>query len=225
MLMEEDTPAMEADDITQMVSDNASKMLGNTSTSKDGSTDTNGEISLDTDDILGTKSNPNNGVPEDEDNNNDDDMNLDDPNMDENDPNNPDENMDDPNGDNNQLPDNPPSDDPAQDNMEEKEDPFSASRKKKLWGNYKAFYDTLGDSIDLISKYVPNISDAATIKAMDNIKDNLMEAKTIIYRTLTEDYPSLSYPELEKKYIGLNNIYDICTKELKTYFTKYRQQP
>jgi hypothetical protein len=49
-----------------------------------------------------------------------------------------------------------------------------------------------------------------------------MDAKDLAYKTLTEEYKAMEYPEMEKRYIGLNHIFDLCTKELETYFDKYR---
>jgi hypothetical protein len=212
MLMEEGFPAMEAEDITGQVNDQAADLAGGADNQ---GSQNDRDLSLDTDDILGTKSDPNGGTPG-EDNNNPDD--TDDSTQDDDmstDGDNPDQQGD-------SVPDEPPSDDPAKDAMDNQDDPFSVSRKKKLWGNYKALYLSLDDAVDLISKYVPNISDAATIKTLDNIKDNLMDAKDLAYKTLTEEYKAMEYPEMEKRYIGLNHIFDLCTKELETYFDKYR---
>jgi hypothetical protein len=212
MLMEESTPAMEAEDITGQVNNDTKDLLGD---SNDQGDQNDGDISMDTNDILGTKGDSNGGKQENED---DTQENPDDENTEQGDQMDTDDNPDP-----NSTPDEPPADDPVENEMNEKEDPFSISRKKKLWKNYKALYETFDDAVDLISKYVPNISDADTIKTLDNIRDNLMESKDLAYQTLTTDYQTMSYPEMQKRYIGLNNIFDLCTRELQTYFDKYRQ--
>lgn len=214
-LLDDYSPAMEADDITGDAISSAQNVTGND--------DNDGEIDLNTDDILGTSdTNPdkNNDNTDADDENTDetssdsnDDMNMDD---------NPDENSEDDSGED--LGDDSSLDSDTEEKMDQQEDPFSASRKKKLWGEFKAFYKVLEDSIKLITQYVPNISDAPTIKTMDNIKENLVSAKDIIYNILTIEYRSLSYPEMQKKYIGIHHIYDICTKELEKYFDKYRKE-
>lgn len=208
-LIEDETPAMEAsDDITGEVDSQASKVLG----SNNALGDNNGEIDLNTNDILGTK-----GDNSSTSNNDSDTLSTDT------------DDSDDPDSQNNKssedLPDEP-NDTPQtpEDVMNDKDDPFSASRKKKLWKNFKAFYESLGDSAKLIAQYVPNTSDSNTIRALDNIRDNLSEARDMVYDILTKEYPAMSYPELQKKYIGLNHIYDLCTKELETYFDKYHDK-
>lgn len=207
-LIDDKTPAMEAsDDITGEVDTQSAKVLG-------GNSDlggNNGEIDLNTDDVLGTKSDGS------------DTENTDEPSEDtEGTSDMEDENSDDQHsGD---IPDDPPNSQTPEDVMNDKEDPFSSSRKKKLWKNFKTFYESLGDSAKLISQYVPNTSDANTIRALDNIRDNLAEAKDMVYDILTKEYPTMSYPELQKRYIALNHIYDLCTQELETYFDKYHNK-
>lgn len=196
--------AQEAEDITGQVKEEAANATGNNGDKE------KGEIDLNTDDILGTKTpeGDNDGSEEDPDNN---------PGDDNSDPNGDgDELSGDANGDSS-------SDEQMNDKMEEMSDPFEASRKKKLWLLFKAFHKTLSDSIMLITKYVPNVSDAPTIKALDNIKENLTTGKDTVYRILTDEYRNMTYPEMQKKYVGLNHIYDICTNELETYFDKMKK--
>ena len=207
-LIDDETPAMEAsDDITGEVDAQSAKVLGGNSDLGDN----NGEIDLNTDDILGTKSDNSNTE------------NTDDPSEDtEGTSSTEDENSDDQHsGD---IPDEPSNPQTPEDAMNDKEDPFSSSRKKKLWKNFKTFYESLGDSTKLIAQYVPNTSDANTIRTLDNIRDNLSEAKDIVYDILTKEYPTMEYPELQKKYIALNHVYDMCTQELETYFKKYHNK-
>lgn len=197
--------AQEAEDITGQAQSDTADATG--SKSQVGS-----DIDLNTDDILGTKTpnnqkNTENGseFPEDNPGTGDSESN-DDAN---------DEAEEEPNLDNDQQMD---------DKMNEMNNPFEASQKKKLWKQFKALYETFRDSVNLITKYVPNVSDAPTIKAMDSIKENLVTGKDLIYRILTEEYNQLSYPEMQKRYIGLNNIYDILTQELEEYFNKKKSE-
>lgn len=207
-LIDDETPAMEAsDDITGEVDAQSAKVLGGNSDLGDN----NGEIDLNTDDILGTKSDNSNTKITDE------------PSDDtEGTSGTEDENSDD--QDSGGIPDEPSNSQTPEDVMDDKEDPFSSSRKKKLWKNFKTFYESLGDSAKLIAQYVPNTSDANTIRALDNIRDNLAEARDMVYDILTKEYPTMSYPELQKRYIALNHIYDLCTQELETYFDKYHNK-
>lgn len=191
--------AQEAEDITGQAAEDAANATGK----KDASND----IDLNTDDILGTK------TPDGEntDNENEDDT--------------PGDTGSNPNGADTEDLENAPEegndDQQMDDKMQEISDPFETRQKQKLWDNFRALHKSLSDSITLITKYVPNISDAPTIKALDNIKENLVDGKDYAYRVLTTEYRSLSYPEMEKKYVALNHIYDICTNELETYFDKY----
>lgn len=207
-LIDDETPAMEAsDDITGEVDAQSAKVLGGNSDIGNN----NGEIDLNTDDILGTKSDNSNTE------------NADEPSDDtEGTSGTEDENSDD--QDSGGIPDEPSNSQTPEDVMDDKEDPFSSSRKKKLWKNFKTFYESLGDSAKLIAQYVPNTSDANTIRALDNIRDNLAEARDMVYDILTKEYPTMSYPELQKRYIALNHIYDLCTQELETYFDKYHNK-
>lgn len=199
--------AQEAEDITGQVKAEAAKATGNNADKE------KGDIDLNTDDILGTKT-PDNENGETDTNDSTDDN----PGDDSSDPNGE---GDDPSGDNES--DDLSSDEQMNDKMEEMNDPFEASRKKKLWDSFKTFHKSLSDAITLITKYVPNVSDAPTIKALDNIKENLTSGKETVYRILTDEYRTMSYPEMQKKYIGLNHIYDICTNELETYFDKMKK--
>lgn len=201
-------PAMEAEDITGAAQSASSDITGE----KDPN-----EIDLNTDDILGTKENNPNAQNDQEMNDaNTDDMNMDDMGSEESS-----EDTGDGGGDD--LAD-PEENKDADDVMKEQEDPFSENQKYKLWREFKSLYETLADSIDLIGQYVPNVSDAATIKTMDNIKENLINAKDLIYQTLTIEYKSMSYPDMQKRYVGIQHIYDLCTKELEIYFDKYHKK-
>lgn len=201
-------PAMEAEDITGDAQSEASNVTGERDPKS---------IDLNTDDILGTKEDNQSNADNDQ---NDNDENVDDTNMDDmssDDSTNSGEGGDDDFSD-------PEENKDADDVMKEQEDPFSENQKYKLWREFKSLYETLVDSIDLIGQYVPNISDAATIKTMDNIKDNLVNAKELVYQTLTIEYKSMSYPDMQKRYVGIHNIYDLCTKELEIYFNKYHKK-
>lgn len=208
-LIDDETPAMEAsDDITGEVNAQSEKVLGR---NNDVGDDNNGEIDLNTNDILGTKGDAPNTENTDD--------TSEDPSISSD---NEDENSNDQQSTN--IPDEPSDPQTPEDIMNDKDDPFSSSRKKKLWKNFKTFYESLGDSAKLIAQYVPNTSDANTIRALDNIRDNLAEARDMVYDILTKEYPTMSYPELQKRYIALNHIYDLCTQELETYFEKYHNK-
>lgn len=196
--------AQEAEDITSQVEEDVASATGMKK-------QVGSDIDLNTDDILGTKSgnkNTENIETTDEDVNNvpgDTNADATGGNLEEEPKEEPDDNLD------------------MDQKMTEMSDPFEAAQKKKLWRQFKALHETFRDSIDLITKYVPNISDAPTIKAMDSIKENLVTGKDLIYRILTEEYEQLTYPEMQKRYIGLNNIYDILTQELDEYFANRKK--
>ena len=201
-------PAMEADDITGDATDAASGVTGG-----DGSGDDNsGDIDLNTDDILGTS---------DPDNNTDEDNNPTDDSGDGTDPDNPDGGGDVPEGEGD-LPEDLPS---GEEKLEESgDDEFNRTRKYKLWKNFRALYSILEDAVDLVSKYIPGISDAKTILVMDNVKESLMDAKKECYSIMTTQYQSTSYPQLQKKYIAINHVYDLETRELEKYFDEFRDK-
>lgn len=210
-LLNDATPAMEAEDITDDVNNTMKSLPGGNATSDPVKSDH--DISMNTDDILGIKEDPDGGTPEDDNSKSKD--------------NGTGEDQSDQNGDSTgENEENSQEEDQKtpEDVMSEQVDPFSENQKKILWSNFKSFYSTLVDAIELVSKYVPNISDAETIRAMDDIKENLTNAKQIVFDILTIEYKSMDYPSMKKKYIGLNQIYDLCTKELETYFDKYRKE-
>lgn len=192
--------AQEAEDITSQVADDVASATGMKK-------QVGSDIDLNVDDIFGTKStkkNTEDGETEDTDVDNvpgDTNADASGGNLEEEPKEESDDNMD------------------MDQKMTEMSDPFEAAQKKKLWKQFKSLHETFRDSIDLITKYVPNISDAPTIKAMDSIKENLVTGKDLIYRILTDEYEKLKYPEMQKRYIGLNNVYDILTQELDEYFT------
>lgn len=213
--------AMEAEDITKDATSGAEDLTGGGSNKPDKS-DSN-DISLNTDNVLADDNDP----PKDNNTNgdNNDGDPADEPSNDN--PDDMDENMDgqtDEDGDGDNLPEAPSDDNNADDAMASKNDPFEASRKLKLWDDFKHFYTTLDDSIKLISKHVPTVSNADTIKTLSSIKENMIKAKEMIYKILTDDLSKASYPDLQKKYIGLNHIYDICINQLKKYFDEINKE-
>lgn len=200
--------ALEADDITGEVKAQTSKATG--------SSEDTGEISTDTNDILGTKSDPNNGTPDEGNDTSDDNSEV----------QSTDENPSDADGDGNsedqtdgeENPEGETSDDSLADDSQNNDDKFSENGKIKMKAQMLKLYDVLTDNIDLITSYVPNTSDIDTIRTLTNVKDNLIECKETIYKTITEDFPSLEYHHLLKRYVGLNRVYEISTKIMERYF-------
>ena len=196
--------AQEAEDITSQVELEAADATGNKKQVGE-------DIDLNTDDILGTKTSDNKTEdtsdtdPDDTPGDTGGDNSM---NVDENEKDQPDE----------------MTDDQMDDKMNEMSDPFETSQKKKMWRQFKSLNETFRDSINLITKYVPNVSDAPTIKAMDSIKENLVTGKDLIYKILTEEYEGMSYPEMQKRYIGLSNVYDILSQELDEYFNNRKKE-
>lgn len=197
--------AQEAEDITSQAESDTAEATGSKK-------ETGSDIDLNTNDILGTKTPDNQKGNTDESSEDDDSPGVDDSDTDGN-------ITDDSSDEKTDIND----DQQMNDKMNEMSDPFEASQKKKLWKQFKALHETFRNSVDLITKYVPNVSDAPTIKAMDSIKENLVTGKDLIYRILTEEHNQLSYPEMQKRYIGLNNIYDILTEELEEYFNSKKE--
>jgi len=98
------------------------------------------------------------------------------------------------------------------------EDPFVKSRKQKLWGQYKKFYEIVNNAIELMKQYVPNEVTPEVIHMTTSVKDNLNEVKETVYTILTEKFQQMELTELMQQFIGLNNIYDLSVKRIETYF-------
>ena len=152
--------ATEADDITGDISSQTDDIMGNTGDDAENT----GEISTDTDDILGTKSN-----------NPDDNANMDEET--------PDDNQEDPlndpgSEDIDSLNEENPTDDLNTENtdepMQQEDDPFTESRKKKIKKQFMHLYDVIDDSVKLISTYNPNIVDTNYIHVLSSIKDKTL---------------------------------------------------
>ena len=204
-------PALEAEDITNEVKSGTDSAMGRKSDG-DGdealagaSDNSDGEIDTNTDDILGTSENN-----DDSDNQSDDSS--------EGSGENTDDTGDEEGGDS----DDSNSDDAIKDSMEENDNSFEAVRKKKMHKQLLAFYETLNDDIKIINEYVPRASDDVTIKALTSINNNLVQCKEYTYRILTEEFKSLDYPVLLKKYVAMNRIYDLCIHALQKYFDAKR---
>lgn len=207
--------ALEADDITDEVKGETAKAVGGNSPAPD----ENNEISTNTNDVLGLD-NKDNGTPE----NDQSDDSGNDKNQD-----NPEEGSDE--SDESSEGDDNNSDDPfggdsgaegqEEDNPESK---FTKNRKEKLRKQFIHLFDVMVDNIELVTSYVPNANDTTTIKTMTNIKDNLMQCKTIIYKTITEEYNDMEYHELLKRYISVNRIYEVSTKIMENYFNLKREE-
>lgn len=201
--------ATEADDITGDISSQTDDIMGNTGDDAENT----GEISTDTDDILGTKSD-----------NPDDNANMDEET--------PDDNQEDPlndpgSEDIDSLNEENPTDDLNTENtdepMQQEDDPFTESRKKKIKKQFMHLYDVIDDSVKLISTYNPNIVDTNYIHVLSSIKDNLTQCKEIIYNLAVNEFQNVEYHELLKKYVAINRIYEISTKTLEKYFEKYKK--
>lgn len=191
--------AMEADDITG-VADDVEKAIGGTTTSPAPSSD-NKEISLNTDDLLAddkesTTQEEDSSEPESSTNEKDMDKEG---NEDDDEFTDPDEGLTD-------------------DSNTNTEDEFTKTRKRKLWENYKSFYQNLDNALKLMNKYVPREIKPEVIHMLTNIKNNLTDTKDTVYKILTEEYRKMEYGELIKNFIGLNHIYDLSIKELENYF-------
>lgn len=100
---------------------------------------------------------------------------------------------------------------------------FSSSRKTKLKKQFLCLFNVLDNNINLISTYVPNVTNDETIKTLTSIKENLTQCKEMIYDITTHDFKELEYHELLKKYVSLNRVYELSTKILETYFKKYNE--
>lgn len=205
--------ALEADDITGEVKNDTAKAVGS---SGEGNAEDPGEISTNTDDVLGLD-NKDNGVPEEEDSdsNGEDQDQQDDSEGTEDGEENGDSSDNDFGGDN--------QDDMGDSNAENKDDPFIKNRKEKLRKQMIHLFDVLVDNIELVTSYVPTANDVTTIKTMTGIKDNLMQCKSIIFKTITEDYNDLEYHELLKRYVGVNRVYEVSTKIMENYFHLKRE--
>ena len=203
--------ATEAEDITDDVTDQGNDIAKSSGVDgSDGSNKNNGEISTDVDNLFGTKKSNNDTSDSDSENNIEEDPkveNEDEPNEEDSSPNTSDDT----------------SNDPIENNDSETND-FEKTRKIKAWKNLNSLHNIISDAIDLISKFMPDLSDPITIKAMSNIKENLVESKRISYNTLTEDHKTMDYKSLQRRYEGLMYIYDLCSKELEVYFDKYHKK-
>lgn len=201
--------AMEADDITKDAVDD---------TNATGASDeNNGEIDLNTDDILGTKTpdsdtqtgdaNTDTGSEDSEENPTSDDSG--------------DTSEEDGSSDAGDL-GSEDGGDTGLDEAKDEDDPFSTDRKKKLRNQFIHFFDILDDSIKLVTSHVPKVTDVDTIRALNNVTENLTQCKSQVYTILTEDYQKAEYHDLLKKYVALNRIYDLSIKIMERYFEKYR---
>ncbi len=212
------TTATEAEDITQEAQDAVQAALRqNTNTRR---IDTDGDLSTNTNDILGIKEDPDGGTPEDDTPTNEpdpgeteapDDVDGDNiPNEDDTDPDTPEDPNAEDTGDLDETSDGQEEIPPA--------NTFESDRKKKCWYNLEALYYAFDNFVNLLSKYVPDTNDATTIKVISDIKDNLIHAKEITYNIITVQHNSLSYADMEKSYVSLNQVYDLMSKELNYYF-------
>jgi hypothetical protein len=203
------------EDITEEVSANTDAMMGRdtgaSTTARKSSFDNNeGELDPSTDNILGSSEDEDddtfgsNTNPDDEkeDGNPEDDM-LEDESLD-----NPEdsENPDDLGGE-----------------IPEKKDPVDLYRKKKLHAQYVTLFETLETDINLVSEFIPRISNGSTLHILSNVNNNLTQCKEYAESILIEEFDKLEYHTLLKKYVALNRVYDLCIKILEKYFDFKRE--
>lgn len=211
--------AMEADDITNEVKQGASDMGG-----EGGGNSGSNDIDLDTDNIFAkgdptqSKSNGSNG-----------DANSDNSNESPEDTGNDDESSSEPDeGGDSEDPENAEGDegdeldsmDSESNDAEQDSDSPDALQKKRVKKQMLHLYDTIEDDIKLLSETMPDITTAETSIALGNIKKNLVQCNGYIHEILKDEYASLDYPILKKKFIALSNVYDLCVRSIDIYFKK-----
>lgn len=202
-------PALEADDITNEVEDNAAKALGKSPTS-------NNSDNMKTDNIFGDDGEDDNDIDAANPESDDDSENLED----NNDVNGDDDNLEDDDLDNDTDSEN---DDLPDDSPTESADEIE--KRKTLINNMIALYNILSGSIDLLESYTSSTelsSDEST--TLFNILANLTESKNILYKEITNGFTNKTYVELVKTYVGINNVYDLCTEILNKHFDNLELQ-
>ena len=98
-------------------------------------------------------------------------------------------------------------------------------KRKTLINNMIALYNILSGSIDLLESYTSSTelsSDEST--TLFNILANLTESKNILYKEITNGFTNKTYVELVKTYVGINNVYDLCTEILNKHFDNLELQ-
>ena len=201
--------ATEADDITGDISNQTDDVMGTKNDDGSPSND-DGEISDNTDDILGTSNDSNSDNGSEDTDNSDNDT--------ESESGDDQDNMDD-----DPMNEDTPSEDGEAGDQPEKnaEDDFSESRKKKIKKQFLHLYNVISDSIKLLSTYSSDIVDDNYIRTMSNVTDNLTQCRNIIYDLAVNDFQSMEYHELLKKYIAINRVYELSTKTIEKYFEEY----
>jgi cobalamin biosynthesis protein CobT len=169
--------------------------------------DITNQLDDDVDDILGTKANKD----KDSDDSTEDDQ-IDDNKNDDNGTDQP--------SDNESNSDDPlSSDDSIQsDNSSNDASDPDFEKKKGLYEQMSYLYDILESNVDSLSNYIPPVLSNEVISIINNIKTNLNTCKNILYKVMTEEFSATSYPNLLKKFIGINRVYDICLKMLDMFF-------
>lgn len=200
--------AMEAEDITEEVQDSldtikgVDKQNGGGDATAGGTDNSDGNIDTNTDDILGTQS--------------DDDG--------EENSENPDE-EETPEGNNEDVPmDENGGGDDISSQMQQNDSSFEAIQKRKMHQQFVDMFHVIVSDIKLIHEYTPKVTDRNTIRTLSNINANLVQIKEYVYQILTEEFNSLEYPILKKRYVALNHVYDLCIRTLDKYFEHFHEK-
>ena len=202
-------PALEADDITKAAQDETAKTMG-TSTGASGVSDTSedddGEDLSKTDNIFGKNSKADkiaDGKSPDAPDDNDSDSGPEDITEDaQNETNDTAGDMD---SDDNDL----DSTDDSTDDVDSG-DQTSVQMKDQLKENMVYMHSIVCNNINLLTKYITEISSQDEAKIVHNIMTNLNKCKDILYDEITEGFTSKPYHVLMKTYVGVNRVYDIC---------------
>jgi len=82
--------------------------------------------------------------------------------------------------------------------------------KEKLRENMVLFHGIISNNIQILSDYLPEISNNESNETTFKILKHLQDCKDILFNILTTSLKITPYAVLLKKYIAIQRVYDIC---------------
>lgn len=208
--------ATEADDITIQSRKDTQKAIGKQSLPNDStrSSDTNEIDPNSVNDILGTKGKKSSNTDSDSDSDEDADDTSDDENTSDSDSDNDESDSDTDSSDDDLDSDSSSNSDNISNSGDSPqltpEQIQEQKQKLDLYGNMTYFYNIICSNIDnLLSA---PIDSTETSKVIQTVIRHLTSCKDILYDTLCTEFKSSPYVALQKKYVSLKQVYDICTR-------------
>lgn len=103
-------------------------------------------------------------------------------------------------------------------------DPLKSIETKKVYKDkFVYLYNIITDSLNTMESFTPEYR-SKICREYYTVQSNLSKLRSIIYDLCVEKLPKMTVDEVLRKYSLANNIFDVCSRQLKEFFTAYNRE-